>query len=71
MTEKITLKLSGMHCSSCAMNIDGALEDADGVKSACTSYARQQVEVEFDPAKITSDKITDIIRQTGYEVAPQ
>ena len=50
MTKK-TFRLSGMHCTSCAMNIDFALEDM-GVKSAKTSYAKQETEVEFDEQKI-------------------
>ena len=39
--KKIKLQIQGMHCSSCAMNIDFDLEDLDGVKSAKTSYAKQ------------------------------
>ena len=37
--EQVTLKITGMHCPSCAMNIDGALEDTAGVIEAETSYA--------------------------------
>jgi len=29
--QKIKLKINGMHCVSCAMNIDGDLEDTEGV----------------------------------------
>lgn len=68
MINKIILKLSGMHCTSCALNIDGELEDAEGIQSASTSYARQQVEVIFDPEKISIEKIRQIIKNTGYEV---
>lgn len=55
-----------MHCTTCAMNIDGELEDTEGVKKSITNYARQQTEVEFDPAKITEAKINEIIKKTGY-----
>ena len=55
-----------MHCISCAMNIDFDLEDFDGVKSASTSYAKAQCEVEFEEEKIDSNKIIEIIKQTGY-----
>jgi P-type Cu+ transporter len=68
MTEKIVLKLSGMHCSSCAINIDGELEDTEGVQSASTSFARQRVEVRFDPEKISLVQIAEIIKKAGYEV---
>ena len=66
--EKITLKIKGMHCTSCAMNIDGALEDTEGVQSAETSYAQSKVTVNFDPKKIDQEKIAKIIADEGYEV---
>lgn len=65
MTKK-KFKISGMHCTSCAMNIDGELEDTDGIKQANTNYAKSQTEVEFDENKITDKQIIDIIEKTGY-----
>jgi Cu+-exporting ATPase len=67
MITKYTFRISGMHCSSCAMNIDGELEDMAGVKSAKTSYAKGQVEVEYDPEKIDPEKIKSIIKSLGYQ----
>lgn len=61
--KKIKLNIFGMHCTSCAMNIDGELEDAEGVKEAKTNYAKQQTEVTFDPEKITVEKMISIIRK--------
>lgn len=66
--KQITLKIKGMHCTSCAMNIDGALEDAEGVLSSETSYARSKVTVNFDQKKIDEKKIKKIIADEGYEV---
>jgi copper chaperone CopZ len=63
----ITLKISGMHCTSCAMNIDGDLEDEAGVFRAETSYARSRVVIDFDPKKVTQDRLQQIIRELGYE----
>ncbi len=60
-------KLSGMHCSACALNIEFDLEDLPGIHSVKTSYARQECSVEFDTSKISVDSIIDQIRQTGYE----
>ena len=63
---KKKLKIEGMHCTSCAMNIDFDLEDIEGVKSSKTSYAKQECEVEFDPGKITDQIIMETIKKTGY-----
>ena len=64
--KKLKLKIIGMHCTSCAMNIDGELEDTDGVRQSSTNYAKQQTEVEFDEKKIDENKIIEIIKATGY-----
>jgi copper chaperone CopZ len=66
MTIKKKLKITGMHCTSCAMNIDGELEDTDGVKAANTSYAKSITNVEFDPKKVSLEKVISIIKTTGY-----
>jgi len=66
--KKIKLDIEGMHCSSCAMNIDFDLEDLDGVKSAKTSYAKQFTEVEFDDNKVSESEIAAQIKKTGYLV---
>ncbi|MDP2638133.1 MAG: heavy-metal-associated domain-containing protein [Candidatus Levybacteria bacterium] len=63
--KKLKLKIEGMHCSSCAMNIDFDLEDL-GVKNVKTSYAKQETEVEFDEEKIKPQQIIDQIKKTGY-----
>lgn len=63
------LKIDGMHCSSCAMNIDFDLEDLDGVQKAQTNYARQITEVEYDPDQINSEMIIQTIKKTGYKAA--
>ncbi len=65
---KKKLKIQGMHCSSCAMNIDFDLEDLEGIKSAKTSYAKQECEIEFDEAKVTDEIIVQTIKKTGYTV---
>jgi copper chaperone CopZ len=48
------------------MNIDGELEDTDGVIKADTSYAKAQTTVEFDENKISMEKIKNIIKTVGY-----
>ncbi len=63
---KILLKITGMHCSSCAMDIDGELEDTEGVKESRTNYAKQKTEVEFNSEEISEDKIISLIQKLGY-----
>ncbi len=61
MQKSVTLAITGMHCTSCAMNIDGELEDAAGVEIAQTSYAKQESDIVFNSEKISVDEIIKII----------
>ena len=67
MIKKVILKIEGMHCSSCAMSIDWALEETEGVKSAKTNYASSQTQVEFDPKKVTEKIMIAAIQKAGYK----
>ena len=71
MAKKIVLKIIGMHCTSCAMSIDGDLEDyVKGVKSAKTSYAKQECEVEFDE-EVEIEQLINQVEKTGYQAEPK
>jgi copper chaperone CopZ len=66
--KKVKLKIEGMHCTSCAMNIDGDLEDLlDGVISSNTSYTKCVTEVAFDEKKVKIEDIIKTIEKTGYK----
>jgi len=68
MIVKKKLKIDGMHCNSCAMNIDFDLEDLEGVKTAKTNYAKQESEIEYDEELIKLNQIIKQIQKTGYQV---
>lgn len=64
---KTKFKIKGMHCVSCAMNIDFDLEDIEGVISSKTGYAKAITEVEFDDKKVSSEVIIKAIDAAGYK----
>ena len=53
-----------MDCASCALLIEGELEDA-GIKAKC-SYAKQTLEVEGEHDK---KALHHAVKQAGYELA--
>lgn len=57
-------KVTGMHCSSCALNIEWNLEDL-GVKAKC-QYASSELEVEFDETKVGEPHIKKAVEEAGY-----
>jgi Cu+-exporting ATPase len=67
MTQK-TFKVVGMHCASCAMNIERFAGKLDGVKSVNVNFAAEAANVEFDETKIKEEKIIEAINKLGYKI---
>lgn len=63
-----TFKVEGMTCVSCETTIKLALKRTPGVRSAVVSYDRGEAVVEYDPQKITRNKLRAAINRTGYTV---
>jgi len=66
-SEKVTLDITGMHCTSCALNIEKKLEEEEGVISADVSYSTGRASVEYLPEQIDKQKIPEIVEDTGYK----
>ena len=65
---KAELKISGMHCASCALNIERALEGRDDVYDARVNLAAGTATVEYDPAKATLADLEKTVTDAGFEV---
>ncbi len=65
--EKIILNISGMHCASCAGNIEGALKKALGIASARVNFAAEKAYIEFDPLKLKVADLIAIVGKSGYK----
>jgi copper ion binding protein len=63
---KKTFCVSDMHCSNCAMKIEGLEDDLPGVKSVSASYQKGKVVVEFDETQLTTEDIIQAIKKQGY-----
>jgi len=65
--KKIILKISGMHCTNCAAAIEKSLNKIEGIK-ASVNFSLARANIDYDPEKISTDKIRSVIKETGYEV---
>ncbi len=62
-----TIKIQGFHCSGCADNLGSALNNLDGVIRARADYEVGQVDVRFDPDRVTEDDVREQIRTSGFD----
>jgi len=66
---KQIFRVTDMECPSCAMRLEGLEDDLPGVKRVRASYAKQQMEVEYDETRLTPAEIVTAIQRLGYTVA--
>ncbi len=64
--KKINFPISGMHCASCASNIQRVLKRIPGVKVASVNYASEQALIEKDES-VTNDQIEAAVTRLGYK----
>jgi copper chaperone CopZ len=65
---KKTYRVEGMHCSNCAMNIEGIEDDLAGIKQISASYQKGVLVVEFDELKVSEAQILAEVARRGYQV---
>lgn len=66
--KKITMPISGMHCASCAQNIENTLKKLNGVKIASVNFATEKSVVDYDESITTENEIENAIEQLGYTI---
>ena len=68
-TDKASIHITGMTCTTCAATIKKGLSQTAGVEQADVSFASEKASIKYDPAKVDLAKIRDTVSQLGYGVA--
>jgi len=63
--EKITLIVKGMHCASCAANIEKAIKKIDGAISVGVNFASEKVFIEYDSKKTNIKEFQKAVEKVG------
>lgn len=66
--KKQTVKIKGMHCASCAKNIEISLNRLEGVEKSSVNFATHSAYVEYDEKKVDHYSIKKAIVAVGYEI---
>lgn len=66
--EKKTIPVVGMACASCSANVERKLRSLPGVDSAAVSLPGRSALVEYDPARISLEKMKSEINGIGYDL---
>ncbi len=63
---KVALKVTGMHCQSCAQRTERALKKVKGVVGVTVNLPQDQVVVEHEPGVSTED-LKQAVRAIGFQ----
>jgi Cu+-exporting ATPase len=67
MTKKIKINIEGMHCASCASNVERSLKKVQGVKEVTVSVIGKKAFVEVDE-RVSGEELKKAVARTGYKV---
>lgn len=66
--KKAEIKISGMHCASCALNLEKSLKDVEGVEDAQVNFGTEKATVKYNPEKLKLPELEKTVENTGYGV---
>jgi len=66
--KKIKLTIEGMHCASCAGNIERSLKKVQGVKEVSISLMLKKGNVEAED-NVSVDELKNAVLRAGYKVS--
>ena len=67
---RLKLCIPDMHCSSCAMKLEGIEDSLPGIARVRASYHRQSLEIEYDEDKVGKEEILAAVARLGYTPEP-
>lgn len=67
-TDEVTLKLNGMHCASCVMNVENFLIRLGGIFDVKADLTSQTARINYDKTKVTVKDMEEVINSLGFEV---
>jgi Cu+-exporting ATPase len=71
VTNKITMKITGMTCASCSQTVEGALRKVKGVESANVNLATEKATVAYSPRTVSILDLRKAVENVGYGVASE
>lgn len=69
--KKANIKISGMSCASCALNVEKSLEKMEGVGEAHVNLGTEEATVEYDPEKLGLSQLEAAVEGAGYGVVKE
>ncbi|MDO8123618.1 MAG: heavy metal-associated domain-containing protein, partial [Candidatus Hermodarchaeota archaeon] len=66
-TQRLSMRIEGMHCAACVTTIEKALLQQQGVAKVSVNLLEEKAKVDFDPDQISREELEDAVASTGYQ----
>lgn len=66
--QKKVIPVGGMHCASCAGNVQKCLLAFEGVQKADVNLATNTVHLEYDGSRVSESELKEAVHNRGYEL---
>jgi copper chaperone CopZ len=63
---RLVISIPDMHCTSCAMKLEGIEDELPGILKIKASYHKQTLEVEYDEKQVREAQILEAVVHLGY-----
>lgn len=68
-TQETVLSVPDICCAGCARKINDALESLAGVELVAVDAEAKTVQLRYDPAQVSNERIDAAVEEAGYAVA--
>ncbi|MGO8947284.1 MAG: heavy-metal-associated domain-containing protein [Ktedonobacterales bacterium] len=68
-TQETTLSIPEISCEHCVNTINGALGALPGVETVITDIETKSVQLRYDPAQVSMDRVASTLDEAGYSIA--
>ena len=65
-TRTTTIYITGMTCAACAISVEQALKNTEGVENVIVSFESGDAVVKYDDKKVTAAQLRRIVNGIGY-----
>ena len=66
--DDMTIRIQGMHCASCTMNVENFLIRLDGIFDVKADLTSQSARIRYDSSKVDINEIEKVIESLGFEL---
>ena len=68
-SDRASIRITGMTCTTCAATIEKGLSETPGVEQVDVNFALEKASIKYDPTKVDLAGIKGTVSQLGYGVA--